>query len=118
MAGYKFPILLLFLLVFSVSSCQKTATTSSDASDYQGFESLSPTRTKILNSNDLPETQQVNHFIWDSYYNGGGVAAGDVNNDGKVDLYFTNTMKKNALYLNKGNMEFENVTEKAGVGAG
>ncbi len=118
MARFSAPILLIFSLVLISTSCRKTATTSSDESDYKGFESLSPTRTKILNSNDLPETQQVNHFIWDAYYNGGGVAAGDVNNDGKVDLYFTNTMKKNALYLNKGNMEFEDATEKAGVGAG
>ncbi len=108
----------LFVLFFMFSGCQKNSTTSSDADDYQGFESLSSSKTHILNSNDLPESQQVNHFIWDAYYNGGGVAAGDVNNDGLVDLYFTNTMKNNALYINKGNMEFEDVTEKAGVGAG
>jgi len=53
--------------------------------------------------------------MYEYFYNGGGVAVGDVNNDGFDDLYFTSNMGSNALYLNKGKMQFEEVTDKAGV---
>src|SRR3989475_11448755 len=49
------------------------------------------------------------------YYDGGGVAVGDVNNDGLPDLYFTSNVGPNRLYLNKGDYRFEDVTERAGV---
>lgn len=115
-----------FLIVFNslvitllLTGCQKPGQTEANLSaSYEGFVSLPSSKTNIKNSNDLPETQAFNHFIWDSYYNGGGVAAGDVNNDGLTDLYFTNTMKPNALYINKGDFKFEDVTAKAGVDGG
>jgi len=108
------------LVITTISlGCQKDSPSSQPVpGDYQGFVALPASQTHVVNSNDLPETAETNHLIWDSYYNGGGVAAGDVNNDGLVDLYFTNTMKPNALYINKGNFVFEDVTKAAGVDGG
>ncbi|WP_432327150.1 FG-GAP repeat domain-containing protein [Mucilaginibacter sp. P25] len=54
-------------------------------------------------------------FTFRNYYNGGGVAIGDVNNDGLNDVYLTSNMGGNQLYINKGNWKFENITDKAGV---
>ena len=112
---------LINLLIFIVLclGCKPSPSSSNPAgSGYTGFATLPSSQTHVVNSNDLPESVATNTLIWDSYYNGGGVAAGDVNNDGLTDLYFTNTMKSNALYINKGNFVFEDITKKAGVDGG
>lgn len=66
-------------------------------------------------SNRLPEDTTFNILNYLYYYNGGGVAVGDVNNDGLPDLYFTSNLGPNRLYLNKGEYRFEDVTLRAGV---
>ena len=79
------------------------------------FEQLPAEATGVTFTNTLAEDATFNILNYLYYYDGGGVAAGDVNNDGLVDLYFTANQGPNTLYLNKGNFVFEDITERAGV---
>lgn len=80
------------------------------------FMSLPASKTNIDFTNELQKKDAFGILYYLYYYNGGGVAIGDVNNDGLPDIYFTaNSNGNNRLYLNKGNFEFEDITEKAGV---
>lgn len=74
------------------------------------FIRLSPDQTHVQFNNTIFESDSVNIFDFPNVYNGGGVGVGDFNNDGLQDLYFTGNMVSNKLYLNKGKMEFEDVT--------
>jgi hypothetical protein len=65
--------------------------------------------------NQLNFDPQFNIFTYRNFYDGGGVALGDINNDGLIDIFFTSNMGANRLYLNKGNFQFEDITEKAGI---
>ncbi|MBX3256305.1 MAG: VCBS repeat-containing protein [Chitinophagaceae bacterium] len=80
------------------------------------FTQLDKSYTGIDFRNDLKEEAGFNVFNYRNFYNGGGVGIGDINNDGLADIYFTSNMGKNRLYLNKGNMQFEDITASAGVG--
>ena len=82
------------------------------------YELLSPEATGVMFANRLPEDTAFNILNYLGYYNGGGVAVGDVNGDGLPDLYFTSNVGPNRLYINKGNYKFEDVTDRAGVGGG
>lgn len=80
------------------------------------FEKLSSFRTGIDFENNLTFKEDFNIFTYRNYYNGGGVGLGDINNDGLLDIYFTSNLNKNKLYLNKGDFQFEDITDLAGVG--
>ena len=80
------------------------------------FERLSPSETNIHFTNKLEDVERFGILYYLYYYNGGGVATGDINNDGLTDIYFTaNSRAGNKLYLNKGNFKFEDITATAGV---
>lgn len=80
------------------------------------FEQLSAHRTGVTFANELRETPELNIITYLNYYNGGGVAAGDIDGDGLPDLYFTSNLGSDRLYRNLGDFRFEDVTERAGVG--
>ncbi|MBF2708859.1 VCBS repeat-containing protein [Flavobacterium soyangense] len=79
------------------------------------FEKLASDKSNITFNNQLLESKNISILDYLYYYNGGGVALGDINNDGLVDVYFTSNQGKNKLYLNKGNNKFEDISAKAGI---
>lgn len=97
----------LFVFVVSMFSCEQ-------APDIP-FSKLEPAQTGIDFTNKLTETHKYNYFTYPYMYLGGGVSAGDINNDGLEDLFFTGNMVDNKMYLNKGDFQFEDITESAGL---
>lgn len=85
--------------------------------NHRGFILLDPEETGVFFENKITEDYDYNIITYEYLYNGGGVAVGDINNNGLPDLYFVSTFGKNSLYLNKGNYQFEDITDQAGVGA-
>jgi enediyne biosynthesis protein E4 len=79
------------------------------------FELLSPNQTGIYFNNAIDEDEQNNVNTYMNIYTGAGVAAGDINNDGLTDLFFSGNMVSSRLYLNKGNLQFEDITERSGI---
>lgn len=79
------------------------------------FTQMDKAQTGISFRNDLTDDASFNIFNYRNFYNGAGVGIGDFNNDGLADVYFTSNQGKNHLYLNKGEMHFEDITENAGV---
>ncbi|MEZ5038471.1 MAG: VCBS repeat-containing protein [Saprospiraceae bacterium] len=96
-----------FILVVLASSCEQKPTTP--------FSKLDAEATGVHFKNELTETHSYNYFTYPYMYLGGGVSVGDINNDGLEDLFFTGNMVDNKLYLNKGNLVFEDISQSAGI---
>ncbi|SFT68273.1 Repeat domain-containing protein [Algoriphagus locisalis] len=103
-------LLVFFILTISLSCAEK----KEEAPTL--FQSIDPASSGISFRNDLPFDEEFNIFTYRNFYNGGGVALGDVNNDGLLDIYFTANLGPNKLYLNKGDFKFEDVTDISGTG--
>ena len=103
--SYLLPVLLCLML-----ACRQPKTS---------VETLFTTseNTGIQFTNTVKNDTNFNIFSYRNFYNGAGVAIGDINNDSLPDIYFAANMGSNKLYINKGNWQFEEVTEKAGVGS-
>ncbi|WP_239985629.1 MULTISPECIES: VCBS repeat-containing protein [Arenibacter] len=95
------------LLALSLLSCEPQPT--------QLFSKLDAAKTGVDFKNKLTETHKYNYFTYPYMYLGGGVSLGDVNNDGLEDIFFTGNMVANKLYLNKGDLKFEDISESAGI---
>lgn len=97
------------IVVFSfILSCKNN-------SENQLFKSLPASETGIDFKNISLEKKELNIFNYRNFYNGGGVAIGDINNDGLADVFFTSNFEENKLYLNKGKLKFEDITTKVGI---
>ncbi len=77
------------------------------------FELLDSSRTGISFQNRLYNQKEFNIFNYRNFYNGGGVAIGDINNDGLPDIYLTSNLRSNKLYLNSGDFEFKDISESS-----
>ena len=103
MRGFQF-LLLLGLLFMSCKHKNETL-----------FIAATSAATGIDFNNTITETNDLNILDYIYFYNGGGVAIGDINNDSLPDIFFSGNQVKNKLFLNKGNLQFEDITAKAGV---
>src|SRR5438034_8561200 len=106
--GHRSPEPLLLAVALALAACGR-------AKEPRLFELLPPERTGVVFVNRLPDDTAFNILTYMYFYDGGGVAVGDVNNDGLPDLYCTSSAGRKRLYLDEGDYRFEDVTERAGV---
>jgi enediyne biosynthesis protein E4 len=105
-----FPALMLFYCAV-LPGCKDNKVAIKDAT----FELIQAEKTGLHFENQLQQSIDFSIFDYMYFFNGGGVAAADFNQDGLIDLFFTSNRGKNKLFLNKGNLQFEDVSEKAGI---
>lgn len=106
---YRFVLLSFFVLIFS--NCSKENQDNQD----NLFSKLNASTTGINFVNEVKNGENMNIFKYRNFYNGGGVAIGDINNDGLSDVYFTSNLGTNKLYLNKGDFKFQDISKTAGI---
>jgi hypothetical protein len=109
---FRFPVYVVGILITALTlGCQKNREAGPDVL----FEKMSSSHTGITFVNAIESSEKRNIFNFRNFYNGGGVAIGDINKDGLPDIFFTANVGPNKLYLNKGDFQFEDITDKAGV---
>jgi hypothetical protein len=110
--GYYPVVASLLITLLFISSCKnKNYTAPADAL----FQTVSSRESGIEFRNDVKDDTIFNELNYRNFYNGGGVAIGDINNDGLPDVFMTANAGKNKLFLNKGNFKFEDITDRSGI---
>ncbi|WP_350293086.1 VCBS repeat-containing protein [uncultured Croceitalea sp.] len=104
-----------FCLIFILGCKEEKGKEKVDTPKQTLFTLLESEETGVNFINKVENQKNFNIFKYRNFYNGGGVAIGDINNDGLVDIYLTGNMEPNKLYLNKGDFKFEDISEQAGV---
>lgn len=110
-SGRFSEILIIFFIMIILPACKSRK----EAPLPQLFQALDHARTGLDFSNALKPSKDFNVFKYMYFYNGSGVGAGDFNNDGLIDLFFTSNQGQNKIYLNEGNLKFKDVTAEAKI---
>ena len=105
----------LFLLFFIFYSCDNSEVKSDSNELTVGLELMSSTHTGINFNNSITESETVNHIYYNQIYSGSGVAIGDLNNDSYPDIYFGGNQVGDKLYVNKGDLNFEDISKKSKI---
>lgn len=111
----KYHVYALLALLLNVNCAEKKDEKVISEASAKIFESIPTSHSTVMFQNTVSETLYFNFLNYSYIYNGGGVAVGDINNDGLEDLYFTANQESNKLYINKGDFVFEDITRTAGV---
>ncbi len=107
---------LCLLIVFLITSCEQPVRDLNPESLEGGFQLLDAKTTGIDFDNSIKESAIFNHFYYSQIYVGSGVAIGDLNNDGLSDIFFGGNQVNDGLYLNKGDLNFEDISKQSGIG--
>ena len=111
----KHSIWILIIIPFFSCNSKKEESVNPSQKSTSLFTKLEPDQTGIDFVNKVTNEKEFNIFKYRNFYNGGGVAIGDINNDKLPDIYLTSNMGENKLYLNKGNFKFEDITKASGT---
>ena len=101
----QFYLITIFLALFTCNSNQNKPL----------FSLLDSNVTQVYFNNKIEDELDRNYFLYDNFYGGAGVGVGDFNNDGLQDIYFAGNIVEDKLYLNKGGLKFEDITNEAGI---